>query len=175
MYKSGIVLIGMPGSGKSTIGKMLADELGYQFTDLDVYIREKEGRTPQEIINQEGENTMMNIEKRRMYEIDLIRRVVAPGGSLVYHDDLMQYLKLKAAIIYLNESLANLEKRLYNASTRGIIGLKDSSLKTIFAEREPLYQRYADITINSDVLSRLQITRTIVEKLKDPHIQALNF
>jgi len=156
----------MPGSGKSTIGKMLATELNYQFTDLDVYIREKEGRSLQEIINQEGENALMNIEKKRMYEIDLNRRVVAPGGSLVYHEDLMQYLKLKAAIIYLNDSLANLEKRLYNASTRGIIGLKDSSLKKIFAEREPLYQRYADITINSDGLSRLHILQTILQQFK---------
>lgn len=148
---------------------MLAVELGYQFTDLDVYIRGKEGRSLQDIINQEGESALMNIEKKRMFEIDLTRRVVAPGGSLIYHEELMQYLKLKAVIVYLNESLANLEKRLYNPSTRGIIGLKGKSLQALYTERQPLYSQYADITINSEGLSRLQIAQEIVKRFKDLH------
>jgi shikimate kinase len=154
----------MPASGKSTIGRLLARELGYQFTDLDIYIWEKDHRTLQEIINQEGEAALMQLEKRRMAEIDLHKRVVAPGGSLIYHADLMKEIQQKAVIVYLNESLANLERRLGNAATRGIIGLKGKSLPEIFVERAPLYARYADITINSDSLTRLQVVQEIVMK-----------
>lgn len=157
----------MPASGKSTIGRLLAVELGYQFTDLDVYIREKEHRSLQDIINTQGEEALMQLEKRCMAEIDLKRRVVAPGGSLVYHSDLMQNLKQKAVVIYLNETLSNLEKRLRNAATRGIIGLKGKSLAEIFAERSQLYTLYADIIINSDNLTRPQVVQQILTKYQN--------
>jgi shikimate kinase len=169
MTSYSIILIGMPASGKSTIGKMLAAELNYHFTDLDDYIRKKEGLSPQEIINREGEPALMQLEKTHMAEIDLYRRVVAPGGSLVYHSDLMQELRQKAFIVYLNESLLNLEKRLKNAATRGIVGLKGKTLSEIYSEREPLYTRYADIIINTDNLTRPQIVQAIIERLR--HLQ----
>jgi shikimate kinase len=158
------VLVGMPASGKTTIGKLLARELGYQFTDLDDYIREREHLTLQDIINNQGEEALMLLEKRGMAEIHLYRRVVAPGGSLIYHVDLMQQIRQKAVIVYLNESLVNLEKRLGNAATRGIIGLRGRSLAEIFAERSPLYARYADIIIDPDGLTRLQIAQEILKK-----------
>jgi shikimate kinase len=164
--RESIVLIGMPASGKSTIGKLLATELGYQFTDLDVYIREKDHQSLQDIINTEGEAALMQLEKKRMSEIELHKRVVAPGGSLVYYTDLMQTLKTKAIIVYLNESLLNLEKRLHNAATRGIIGLKGKSLSEIFAERSPLYSQYADIIIHSENLTRPQIVSQIVQQFR---------
>jgi shikimate kinase len=166
MRRSSLILIGMPASGKSTIGKLLAAELSYHFTDLDVYIREKEGRPLQEIINTLGETVLMEIEKKSMTEIDLRRRVVAPGGSLVYHAELMQELKRQAVIVYLNESLPNLEKRLDNAATRGIVGLKGRSLAEVFAERSPLYAQYADIVIATDNLSRWEITRQIIRRFR---------
>jgi len=159
-------LIGMPASGKSTIGKMLASELEYRFTDLDVYIREKEGLTVQEIINRRGEAALMELEKKYMSEIDLRRRVVAPGGSLIYQTGLLQELKQKAVIVYLDETLANLEKRLKNAATRGIIGLKGKTLAEIYAERTPLYTRYAELVIRTDDLTRIQIAREIVYRLR---------
>jgi shikimate kinase len=166
MHNSSIILIGMPGSGKSTIGKMLAGELSYRFTDLDVYIREKEGRSLQEIIDRDGEDYLMQIEKQCMSEIDLTRRVIAPGGSLVYYEDLMLFLQQKATLVYLKESLSSLQTRLYNASSRGIIGLKNKPLAGLFAERQPLYQRYADITIDCDGLTRAQIVHEILDRLK---------
>lgn len=167
MIRESIVLIGMPASGKSTIGRALAAELDYQFTDLDVYIREKEGQSLQSIINSRGEEALMQLEKERMAEIDLYRRVVAPGGSLVYHDDLMQAIRRKAVIVYLNESLVNLEKRLDNAKTRGIIGLSGKSLAEIFAERTPLYTANADIIIGSDNLTRAQVVRIISRRFRE--------
>ena len=168
MDRESIILIGMPASGKSTVGKMLAKELGYRFIDLDVYIREKERRPLQDIIDTEGEAALMDIEKKSMSELDLHRLVVAPGGSLVYYDDLMRELKKKAVIVYLNESLSGLEKHLGNAPTRGIIGLKHKSLAGLYAERTPLYMRYADIVIDSENLTCPQITRKIIEKLGRP-------
>ncbi len=157
----------MPGSGKSTIGKLLALELGYQFTDLDVYIREKERQSLQDIINRQGEAALMRLEKERMAEIDLRNRVIAPGGSLVYHDDLMQSLRQQAVIVYLDESLTNLERRLKNAANRGIIGFKGKTLEEIFLERSPLYSRYADITIGANELTPPQIVQEIVCKLRE--------
>ena len=157
----------MPASGKSTIGCSLAAELGYQFTDLDVYIRERDGQAPQDIINREGETALMQLEKKRMAEIDLFKKVVAPGGSLVYHDGLMQTIRQKAVIVYLNESLGNLEKRLGNAATRGIIGLKGKSLAEIFDERTPLYTSYADIIIKCENLTRVQIVQIIARRFRE--------
>jgi len=165
MDRESIILIGMPASGKSTVGKMLAEELGYRFIDLDVYIQEKERRSIQDIIETEGEAALMDIEKKRMSELDLSRLVVAPGGSLVYYDDLMLKLKQKALIIYLNEPLAELERRLNDAPTRGIIGLKRKSLAEIYSERAPLYIHYTDIIIDSKNLTCPQITQEIVSRL----------
>jgi shikimate kinase len=109
----------------------------------------------------------MDIEKKSMSELDLNRLVVAPGGSLVYYADLMCELKKKGLIVYLDESLSGLEKRLGNAPTRGIIGLKHKSLAGLYTERAPLYRRYADVVIDSDNLTCQQITQQIIEKIKD--------
>jgi shikimate kinase len=168
MHRESIILIGMPASGKSTVGKLLAKELGYRFIDLDVYIQEKDGRSLQDIIDTEGEAALMDIEKKSMSELNLYKLVVAPGGSLVYYADLMQELKKKALIVYLNESLSGLEKRLGNAPTRGIIGLKHKSLAGLYTERAPLYMQYADIVIDSDNLTCQQITSEIIEKIGRP-------
>ncbi|MDD5081970.1 MAG: shikimate kinase [Dehalococcoidales bacterium] len=143
-----IVLIGMAGVGKSTIGRLLADALGFAFTDLDEYIRTKNGHTVQEIIDRKGEAALPRIEEQRLYEVDLARRVVAPGGSIVYRPDLMEYLRRHAVLVYLDDSIENIEKRLTNATTRGIVGLKSKSLRQIYDERKPLYSRYADITVD---------------------------
>ena len=109
-----------------------------------------------------------------MSELDLHRLVVAPGGSLVYYADLMHELKKKAVIVYLNESLPGLKKRLGNAPTRGIIGLKHKSLAGLYAERTPLYMQYADIVIDSDNLTCPQITREIIEKTSQAGRKRIN-
>jgi shikimate kinase len=145
--KESIVLIGMPGSGKSIVGKALGKKLGYAFTDLDIYLYEKGYLSIQNIIDTQGESALLQIEKSQMYQIDLYRRVVSPGGSIIYHPDLMLYLKEKALLVYLDEDFYTIEKRIRNLATRGIIGLKTRSLKEIYEERSPLYQKYADVII----------------------------
>ena len=148
MRSEDIVLIGMAGVGKSTIGRVLAKALDYTFVDLDEYIREKHGKIVQEIIDGENELALMQLEKQRMYEIRLNRRVVALGGSIVYHPNLMEYLRKRTTLVYLYDSFENIEKRLTSASKRGIVGLKEKSLRQIYNERKPLYSRYANITVD---------------------------
>lgn len=148
MKSESIVLIGMAGVGKSTVGMALAEDLGFEFIDVDAYILQKDGKRIQEIIDSEGEEALLQIEKRRMYEIDLTRMVAAPGGSIIYHPDLMNYLKENAVLVYLDDSFKDIEAKLVGGLDRGIVGLRYKTLRQIYEERRPLYFRYADITID---------------------------
>ena len=143
-----IVLIGMAGAGKSTVGRLVARTLGFRFIDGDDYICEKDGRPLQDIIDTDGEDAFLNLEKKLIYEIDLSSHVVlAPGGSVIYHPDLMEYLKQNSILVYLDDAIENIEARLTNASRRGIIGLRTKTLREIYEERRPLYGKWADITL----------------------------
>jgi len=148
MKETGIVIIGMAGVGKSTIGMVLAQALGYDFLDVDNYIFQKEGKRIQELIDSVGEEAFLDLEKRRMLEIPLPRMVVAPGGSIIYHPDLMEYLKGKAVLVYLDDSFQNIETKLTGGLDRGIVGLRYKTLRQIYEERRPLYFKYADIIID---------------------------
>ena len=149
MGKQGIVLIGMAGVGKSTIGSALARALGFNFTDLDEYIREKDGQTVQEVIDTRGEEALLQLEKQRMLELDMQRKVIAPGGSIIYNSGLMEYLKRHSVLIYPEDTFENIQTRLKNAPTRGIVGLRNKSLRQIYDERHPLYAIYADICVET--------------------------
>ena len=162
MNSESIVLIGMAGVGKSAVGTLLSKALAFTFIDLDVYIFEKEGKTVQEIIDEKGEEALLELEKRRMYEIDLKRKVVAPGGSIIYHTELMEYLRQHATIVYLDDSFEDIEKRITSLSPRGIVGLSKKSLKQIYEERRPLYSRYAEITLNCQGKSQAQLAQEIL-------------
>jgi len=163
MKSESIVLIGMAGAGKSTVGVPLSKSLVFHFIDVDSYILEKDGKTAQEIIDNEGEEALLQLEKRRMYEIDLIHRVVAPGGSIIYHSDLMEYLKQRSTLVYLDNSFEDIEERLTSLSTRGVVGLKNKSLRQIYDERRPLYFKYADITIKCQAKSQNKLAREILQ------------
>ncbi|MFC1948352.1 shikimate kinase [Chloroflexota bacterium] len=162
MRKDSIVLIGMAGVGKSTIGLRLAGALGFSFTDLDEYISTLTRQTLQHIIDERGEKALLFLEEQSMYELNLDHRVVAPGGSIVYHPNLMEYLKGDSFIVYLNDTFENIKKRLTNASTRGIIGYKTKSLREIFDERQPLYLKYADVVVNQEGKSQQLVIRDII-------------
>ena len=149
MKNNCIVLIGMPGVGKSSLGKVLAHKLKFNFVDVDEYITEREGKSSAEIIEAYGEEFYLELEKRRMYEIILENLVASPGGSIIYHPDLMAYLKKNSTLIYLKDSLENIEKRLKSRTKtmNCIIGIRTKTLKEIFEERVILYQKYCDIKI----------------------------
>ncbi len=166
-WREGVVLIGMAGAGKSTIGSALAKTLGFSFTDLDEYIREKDGKTVQDIINSRGEEALLQMEKQSMYEIDMNRRVIAPGGSIIYHADLMEYLKHQSVLIYLDDTFENIERKLKNAPTRGIVGFKSKSLREIYDERRPLYSKYSHIIVHLEGKSPEQVISEIVNRYLD--------
>jgi shikimate kinase len=167
MKSESIILIGMAGVGKSTIGRLLAQKLDFGFTDLDEYIRDRDGKTVQQVIDDGGDEALLFLEKNRLRELDIRRRVVAPGGSVIYHSDLMQEMRQRATIVYLDDSIDNIEKRITNLFTRGIVGLKSKSLRQIYDERRPLYLRYADITVDCQRKTAEQITAEIIIRYRD--------
>lgn len=166
MKKDNVILIGMAGVGKSTVGRQLSGALNYRFVDLDAYIVEKDHRTPQEIIDASGESAFLEKERECMLEIELDQTVVAPGGSIIYHSGLLADLGCQATLVYLEDSFANISNRITDQYSRGIVGLKDKTLRQVFDERVDRYRECADITI--DCRSKLpeQITREIIQWLQ---------
>lgn len=154
-----IVLIGMPGVGKSTVGVILAKELGYQFVDADLLIQKREKRLLKEIIAQEGVDGFIQIENQVNASIDTDRTVIATGGSVIYGREAMEHLKEIATVVYLKLSYESLRKRLGNLRNRGVVLREGQTLKDLYQERVVLYEKYADITIdeeNKDIEETLQ-------------------
>ena len=166
MKINNITLVGMPGSGKSMIGKLLAKKLDFEFIDCDEYIEQKEKMSLQQIIDTKGNEGFLKIEEERNLElVPLKKHILAPGGSIVYLEKLMNALKKSSVIVFLDASLKIIEKRLTDKATRGIVGLKAKSIKELYKERVLLYKQYADITINCFKKSNSQITQEIIKKL----------
>lgn len=145
--KSNITLIGMPASGKSTVGVLLAKRLGYSFVDVDIVIQEKTGKLLREIIAEKGTDGFLEVEDQVNRELDVHRSVIAPGGSVIYGQAAMEHLKEISTIVYLKISYQALKHRLGNLTDRGV-ALKDGmTLRDLYNERVPLYEQYADITV----------------------------
>ena len=145
-----IVLIGMPGVGKSTIGVILAKEIGYQFVDSDLLIQKQESRLLKDIISSEGVEGFLSIEIQVNASIDVSDSVIATGGSAVYGAEAMAHLKEIGTIVYLKCSFDTLNKRLGDLKGRGVVLKKGQTLKDIFEERRVLYEKYADIIIEEN-------------------------
>ena len=145
-----IVLIGMPGVGKSTVGVVLAKVLGYQFIDADLLIQKKMTLVLSEIIKKEGTDGFMKIENDVNASIETDRTVIATGGSVVYCEEAMEHLKSIGTVIYLKLSLESLSKRLGNLVGRGVVLKKGQTLEHLYEERTPLYEKYADLTIDEE-------------------------
>jgi len=145
-----VVMVGMPGSGKSTIGVILAKSLGFDFVDTDLVICKREGKKLQEIIDTEGLERFLEIEQQVGEEISPVNSVVATGGSMILSDEAMKNLKKDGIVVYVEVPLEILKKRITNMKTRGIAFKKGETLEDIFRVRTPLYEKYADITITAD-------------------------
>ena len=143
-----VTLIGMPGSGKSTIGVILAKALGYQFLDTDLVIQKQEKRKLSQIIAQEGPERFKEIENKVNASVDVTETVIAPGGSVIYCEEAMKHLRSIGKVVYLKISLESLSKRLGNLRGRGVLLKEGQTLKDLYEERVPLYEKYADITVN---------------------------
>lgn len=143
-----IVLIGMPGAGKSTVGVLLAKTLGYAFLDTDLVIQEREGRLLQTLVDELGVEGFLEAEADALCSVACERTVIAPGGSAVCRARSMEHLKSLGRVVYLHLPLEELERRLHNISTRGIAMAPGQTLADIFSTRAPLYRQYADLTVN---------------------------
>ena len=146
---SNLVLIGMPGVGKSTVGVLLAKRLGYDFIDSDVLIQLQEGDILQEILQRKGYLALRAIEQDVMLSLQITRTVLATGGSAVYSEPGMTQLASNGTIIYLAAPLATITERITDFESRGIARHPDQGLDAVFAERIPLYERYAEITVDA--------------------------
>lgn len=143
-----ITLIGMPASGKSTIGVLLAKRLGFSFVDVDIIIQEREKRLLKEIIAQDGLDGFLEVENRINASLDVDHSIIAPGGSVIYGKEAMEHLKKISTIVYLKLSYKDVEARLGNLVDRGV-ALKDGmTLRDLYDERIPYYEKYADITVD---------------------------
>ena len=151
--KSNITMIGMPSSGKSTVGVLLAKRLGYSFVDVDIVIQEKEKRLLKEIIADEGLDGFLAVENRINAGLDVKNSVIAPGGSVIYGEEAMTHLKEISEIVYLKMSYEELEKRVGNVVDRGVALKPGMTLRDLYNERVPYYERYADITIDEEGLT----------------------
>ncbi|MGI6011911.1 MAG: shikimate kinase [Ruminococcus sp.] len=148
--KSNLILIGMPAVGKSTVGVILAKELGYQFLDSDLLIQQKEGKLLKDIIASKGTEGFISVENAVNASIEAERSVIATGGSVVYGKEAMAHLREIGEIIYLKISYACLEARLHNLRGRGVVLRKGQTLYDIYEERTVLYEKYADYIVNAD-------------------------
>lgn len=143
-----IILIGMSGAGKSTLGVLLAKALGMDFVDTDILIQQREKRLLQEIIDQEGIERFLCVEEAVLSDLKLYNCVVATGGSAVYSRKAMQSLRETGTVIYLSVPYEEVEKRVTNITTRGIVMKQGRSLKDAYEERLPLYRQFSDVVID---------------------------
>lgn len=164
--KKNIILVGMPGSGKSTVGVILAKKLALDFLDTDILIQKRAKRTLQEIVDLEGHMVLRVLEEKALLSIDCRSHVIATGGSAVYSEPAMNYLKLCGIVVFLHADLDALQNRVWNYETRGIAKRPGQSLQDLYAERMVLYQQYADITVHSSHLNHDQVCEAIFEQLR---------
>ena len=162
-----ITLIGMPGSGKSTAGVLLAKLLGYQFLDVDLLIQQREGALLQDILDRRGTQAFLDAEEAAVLTISCSRHVIAPGGSAVCRERAALHLKALGPLVYLRVPLEELQRRIWNLSSRGIAMEPGQTLADVMSFREPLYCKYADLTIDCPAGQDLsQTARLILERLK---------
>lgn len=161
--KSNITLIGMPGAGKSTVGIILAKNLGMGFIDTDVLIQINQQKTLQEIIDAADHLHLRAIEEKEILKLNVTHHVIATGGSVVYSDRAMAHLQAISHIVFLDVTFEELERRIHNFASRGIAKREDQTFQELFDERRALYRRYAEITLNGDELDQEELAIAVAE------------
>ena len=142
-----IILIGMPGAGKSTVGVVLAKVIGYKFLDSDLVIQEKEGKLLSQIIEDNGDAGFIRIENDVNKSIEVDNTVIATGGSAVYGDEAMEHFKSIGTVIYLEVPYKEIEKRVGSLKDRGVVSNGKVKIEDIYSDRIALYEKYADVII----------------------------
>ncbi|MGN0376965.1 MAG: shikimate kinase [Suilimivivens sp.] len=164
---SNVILIGMPGAGKSTVGVVLAKKLGYSFTDSDLVIQQKTGKLLHQLIEEKGEAGFLMLENEINASLELTRHVIATGGSAVYGKAAMEHLGKTGSVVYLKLPYEELKERLGNLHERGVVLKEGFTLFDLYEERSPLYEKYADITIDCEKKQIREIVEEISRKYKE--------
>ena len=146
--KTNLILIGMSGAGKSTLGVLIAKTLGISFIDTDILLQRQEGKLLQPLLDECGPEEFIRREEKTILSLDVTHTVIATGGSVIYSDRSMQHLSSLGTIIYLSVPYPELQNRLHNISTRGIVFRHATTLYDVYRERLPLYEKYADLTVD---------------------------
>lgn len=159
----GVTLIGMPGSGKSTLGRMLSKELGWSFFDLDDLIREGERSAHAEIAKEKGDAALLRLEEEYTLRLKLNDAIFSPGGSIVYSNKAMEKLRGETSVVYLERPFEVIAENLKGKECdRGIVGLAEKGLVGVFQEREPLYRRYAHFVLSCGSARAEDLIATVV-------------
>ncbi len=163
--KRNLILIGMPGAGKSTVGVLLAKRLGVAFLDTDILIQTGEGCLLQDTISELGIAGFRRIEESYLLTVPSGCGVVATGGSVVYSENAMAYLRALGPVVYLQIGLAALERRLGNLDERGVLRMPGQTIEMLFAERCPLYEKYADIVVSTADVTPDQVVTAVLNHI----------
>jgi len=159
--KSNITLTGMPGSGKSTVGIILAKYLSFGFIDTDVLIQMNQQKSLQEILDQSDYLNLRRIEEQEILTINVRNHVISTGGSAVYSEKAMSHLQHISKIVFLDVELETCRKRIHNFDTRGIAKAEGQTFLDLFHERQVLYRKYAEITVNCNIKNQEEIAEEI--------------
>ena len=158
-----IILTGMPGSGKSTVGVILAKELGLDFVDTDILIQRGEGVMLQRLLDTRGVEGFLATEERYITDLTCTGTIIAPGGSVVLSDSAMQHLKGLGTVVFLDTPITVITGRI-DVYTRGIVKHPEQSLADVLAEREPLFRKYADLTVDCRGMDQVEVAAAIAAR-----------
>jgi shikimate kinase len=163
--KPNVTLIGMPGSGKSTVGIILSKKLSLGFIDTDIMIQMSQGQSLQEIIEASGYLHLREIEERELLKISVQHYVIATGGSAVYSDKAMSHLRDLSHIVFLEVDYDTCRKRIHNFETRGIAKSDTQTFRNLYDERQLLYRKYAELTVDCNTRDQEEIAEEIALKV----------
>lgn len=160
-----LTLIGMAGAGKSYVGKQVAEKTGLEFVDIDDVLEVQYGKTIQEILEEVGEQEYLEREARALMGATQGRDnlLVSPGGSIVYRDDAMAHVAAISKVVYLKVPFETIEGRKKDAAPRAIIGLGRKTLRQLYDERHPLYEKNADLVLETEKMSDDELVQAIAE------------
>ena len=161
-----LTLIGMPGSGKSVVGKIIATRLGWTFLDTDRCIEKRHGMPLQALIDQVGDAMFRQLEEETILDIAIPNRtVIATGGSVVYSDAAMQYLASLSAVVFLDAPIAAIRAHIQSEAPRGIVGMKEGGLEELYQDRLPRYRQYANLVVLFDTETPEEAAGRILSEL----------
>ena len=164
--KDNLIFIGMPASGKSTVGVVVAKRLGMNFVDTDLLIQQQEGMALHEIIAQKGKTTFLEIENQVNRDLQVHKTVISPGGSVIYCKEAMEHFKKIGTVVYLQASFGTIRKRIRSLAKRGVILEEGQTFFTLYEERTKLLEHYADLTVFVDGRKMEQTIENVLFKVK---------